>query len=306
MKNIYLKLFILFFLTLFIFFLSKKDNLDKTNKELNTSYLLSYEKNGFYSSQYIKEKSYSMERNNTNLNISNKDSIEKSILEWFSSIANIPLWNGTDYKVKNLEGQLYIDEYFFIYDLINKYDEPLIIITVKNLNNNYIFGYAKVSLEDNNNYKLNSFVSLSEYNRTSFPTISEEEAKQIILEERNLSLDLNYQNEIVHIAGSLLLHFYTNKDQNFYFDIENGYIYDDKFIENYINNKIKEKEKELQFHLDKQGQLVLDTDFYTMKKYYSDKEIDEISKELEVSNQAIRDGLLKLDENLNLIFDKRK
>lgn len=240
---------------------------------------------------------------NISEHIQKETNINKDTIKFFSTVGNLPVWNGNNYSISELKEELYIDKDIFAYNLIDPYEAPVVLLTVKGVDSGVVMGYAKASFK-NGKYTINSFNNVQEYNITSYPTLSSDDAKNL-LREKNIDIDnLEYQNDLVHINGDPLYHFKHN-NQNYYVDIEKGYVYDDKFVENYINRQRIKAGKELKYYLDKNGEVVLDKS-QIIWDYWTAEEINEIEKELEVHNQAIRDGLLKLDENLNLIFDKRK
>ncbi|EJF06029.1 hypothetical protein ThvES_00019020 [Thiovulum sp. ES] len=257
-------------------------------------------------------------RTNDDTNISNKIEIDVGIDQYETmrqSIFKDFSVFGVDFSDFNLtrqkvEGEAYIEKELDLFDITNEFKEPLKIFIMKRKNSNFLEGFIVYKFKENK-YELISATNLRKLKYIEFPNITPEIAEQQIRKKFNISNGeiLNFESKLFHIDKISYPVYKFISDKNHYLvNANDGYVHSvnfiDKFIEAQTQQKRKQEAEKIPYSFSKIGEVIFDFDSVD-REFYSEDDIKEMRKEVEEINQAIRDGLLKLDENLNTIYDRR-
>jgi hypothetical protein len=290
-----------------ILFLTTKKQENITAKSNQTYVKKTYEVN--ITTPEVKEKNITETVKDTNTLKEEETPIEIETLKTFE-VLGMDILNDFNLTAQK-ENKLYIYKEFPLFDVIDEFKEPLQLFIMKRENFSFIEGYVLHKFEKTK-YEIASVRNLKRFKYDDFPSMDISVLEKRIREKFNVDGLLNAEDKIFHLNNGFLfpiLKFTSNK-HDYYVNGNSGEVYPLDFIEAYLED-LKERErvkkgKELPLTLNPEnGEVILDVASIN-REFYSEDDIKQIVKDLEIENQAIRDGLLKLDENLNLIYDKRR
>jgi hypothetical protein len=315
MKNINMYLLISIIAIITLFYLNNQPTLIDTKSTIQNLKEFSTINNNALLIDKIKENvnksttNLLVDLNKTNISI---DSIEKEAIELFSIFGQIPTFENNQTNNKNSKKEFFAYKEIELFNLFDKYEEPLRLIILKDVDSNNIVGEVLFKLSMNK-YVVSRFRNIEVLNYNDYPNLSFVEAEKIIRKSFKLqsTIALDYEQEFFHIEKKYfpVARFVSPKGDEYLINMNSGQTFPIQYKQKYIEakevQKAKEDEKELPLYLDnKTGEVILEVEKIN-RNIYSEEYIKELLRELEIENKAIREGLLKLDEDLNLIYDKR-